>query len=91
MVLVQEQEHVNMSKNMFNGGNLRWHSVWKCRLNACAVWHTHVAKHDNACTYRYHHCISQYWRYWIFGICISPSLVCVCVCVASFPGSSLCG
>ena len=70
-----------MSKNMFNGGNLRWHSVWKRRLNACAVWHTHVAKLvDNACTYRYHHCVSQYLWYRIFGIVIGPPLVCVCVC-----------
>jgi len=91
-VLVQEQEHVNTPKNMFNGGNLRWHSMWKrtCRLNTCAVRHTHVSKHvDTACTYRYHHCVNQYQRYRIFGIGISPSLG--CVCVVSFPGSSLCG
>jgi len=88
-VVVQEQEHVNMSNNLSNWGNLRggpshhrchhpWFllSVWKHRLYACTVRRTHISKHiDTSCAYRYHHCVSQYRWYRIFGIGIGPSLV----------------
>ena len=50
-------------------------TVWKRRLCACAVRRAHVSKHfDTACAYRYHHCVSQYRWYRIFGIGIGPSL-----------------
>ena len=50
--------------------------MWKRRLYACAVRCTHVSKHvDTACAYRYHHCVSQYRQYRIFGIGIGPSLL----------------
>ena len=50
------------------------HSVETCPESQ--VRHTHVSKHvDTACVYRYHHRVSQYQQYRIFGISISPSLV----------------
>ena len=50
-------------------------SVWKRRLYTCTVQRAHVSEHvDTACVYRYHHSVSQYRRYRIFGVDVGPSL-----------------
>ena len=67
-VLVQDQEHVNMLDGVQlpplsppDGITDFLLRVWKRKLYACAVQRAHVSKHvDNVCTYRYHHCVSQY-------------------------------